>query len=258
MRKPIHSLLGGAEIIAFLALYQGLQWSVGIRVESTQWAAPMVWVMALAGALYYFWYSPVHLHGDTSFERGFIWGGHSGTEPGVWRNAYRPYAGFTLVGVIVLIIWAWQRDPNFIVNTNWKSFGIRLPGYVVSAFAQAMFFYGFILTRLRHMIPDSAGSGAAWRHRLSVALVATICFAAFHLPNPLLMAVTAIAGFFWAWIFYRYPNLLLLALSHAVLGNLLHRVVQVHMRTGPFYGQPDRHVIRHIIPGLRGIIGDMF
>ncbi len=48
-------------------------------------------------------------------------------------------------------------------------------------------------------------------------VLAAVVFAALHLPNPFLTAVTLLAAGAWCWIYDRHPNLLPLALSHACL-----------------------------------------
>ena len=50
-------------------------------------------------------------------------------------------------------------------------------------------------------------------------VLAALLFGAVHLPNPFLSSVTAAAGLLWCWLYDRYPNILPLALSHA-LGTL--------------------------------------
>jgi membrane protease YdiL (CAAX protease family) len=50
-------------------------------------------------------------------------------------------------------------------------------------------------------------------------VIAALLFGAVHLPNPFLAPVTALAALFWCRIYDRYPNIIPLALSHA-LGTL--------------------------------------
>ena len=47
--------------------------------------------------------------------------------------------------------------------------------------------------------------------------VAAALFAALHLPNPFLATVTFVAALAWCAIYDRHPNLIPLALSHALL-----------------------------------------
>ena len=47
--------------------------------------------------------------------------------------------------------------------------------------------------------------------------LAALMFASLHLPNPFLTAMTGLGVMAWCWIYDRYPNLLPLALSHALL-----------------------------------------
>ena len=50
-------------------------------------------------------------------------------------------------------------------------------------------------------------------------VVAALLFGAVHAPNPFLAPVTAGAALMWCWLYDRYPNIIPLALSHA-LGTL--------------------------------------
>jgi len=74
---------------------------------------------------------------------------------------------------------------------------------------------------------------------LACELAVAAIFAALHLPNPVLVPITFVAGFVFAVLYRRHPNLFVLALCHA-LGStsvafafdpdVLHR-----MRVGPGY-----------------------
>ena len=50
-------------------------------------------------------------------------------------------------------------------------------------------------------------------------LLAALLFGVVHLPNPFLAPVTFGAALLWCWLYDRYPNIVPLALSHA-LGTL--------------------------------------
>lgn len=56
---------------------------------------------------------------------------------------------------------------------------------------------------------------AATSRRKGIVLAAAV-FGALHLPNPFLAPVTLAASLAWCWIYDRHPNLLPLALSHAL------------------------------------------
>ena len=77
-----------------------------------------------------------------------------------------------------------------------------------------------------------------------VPLLAAALFAAVHLPNGFLMAVTFPAGYLCARVYLRHRNLYALGLAHAALGFLLYLVVpdavSHHLRVGPswFRGGP--------------------
>jgi membrane protease YdiL (CAAX protease family) len=52
--------------------------------------------------------------------------------------------------------------------------------------------------------------------RGAAVVVAAGIFGAVHLPNPFLAPVTFAAALVWCWIYSRYPNIIPLAISHAV------------------------------------------
>ena len=52
--------------------------------------------------------------------------------------------------------------------------------------------------------------------RRSGIVIAALLFGAIHLPNPFLAPITAAAGLLWCWLYDRHPNIIPLALSHAL------------------------------------------
>jgi Type II CAAX prenyl endopeptidase Rce1-like len=71
-----------------------------------------------------------------------------------------------------------------------------------------------------------------------IVLAATL-FAALHLPNPLLTAMTLVGALAWCWIYNHHPNVLPLALSHALLTLALlcafDEAMTGHLRVGAAY-----------------------
>ena len=65
----------------------------------------------------------------------------------------------------------------------------------------------------------------------SILLVASV-FAIFHLPNPVLAAVTLVGGLIWAAIYQREANLFALAASHMVASISLAMALPLNVING--------------------------
>jgi Type II CAAX prenyl endopeptidase Rce1-like len=76
-------------------------------------------------------------------------------------------------------------------------------------------------------------------------LAAALLFSAIHAPNPGLMVLTFLGGWFWSAVFSRHPNLLAVTLSHAVLAvvaaSTLPPPVIAGYRIGPSYLRYAHH-----------------
>ncbi len=107
-------------------------------------------------------------------------------------------------------------------------------GYALWALMQQFILQIYVLTRLLRL---------GLRRNPAIAL-ATILFAAAHIPNPVLVALTLIWGAISCALFLRYRNLYTLALAHGILGMTLAVTVPNpiarHMRVGLGYLQYHR------------------
>jgi Type II CAAX prenyl endopeptidase Rce1-like len=78
-----------------------------------------------------------------------------------------------------------------------------------------------------------------FRNRHASSVLIGVMFGAAHIPNPVLMAVTALGGFVLAEVFARYRNIWPLALTQAIFGALLAALIPAslihNMRVGPGY-----------------------
>ena len=92
------------------------------------------------------------------------------------------------------------RNPTGLWSSWW--------GYILWAAGQQFLLQDFFLLRLGRIV---SGEKAA-------ALAAAGLFAAAHLPNPLLTALTLLWGFLACLHFLRYRSLYSLAAAHAILG----------------------------------------
>ena len=110
----------------------------------------------------------------------------------------------------------------------------HLWGYALGALMQQFILQIYVLMRFLRI---------GIRRNSAIAL-ATILFAAAHIPNPLLVALTSIWGAVSCALFLRYRNLYTLALAHGILGMTLAvtipNPIARHMRVGLGYLQYPR------------------
>jgi len=176
-----------------------------------------------------------------------------------------------------MALWGFILVSHLLHRDTFRSLGLSLAGMranaqmvlpIALAFYIPLLAYGFARHALtyvpvnRHAAASLLGYGAwcafqqylaqsyfhnrlmeAVRSRHLSSLLVGIIFGSAHIPNPILMVATTLAGFIFAEIYARHRNIWPLALAQAVGGLLLAAVspasLMHNMRVGPgylFYG----------------------
>ncbi|TVQ04649.1 MAG: CPBP family intramembrane metalloprotease [Balneolaceae bacterium] len=257
MKRPIHLLWGFAEVFIVFGLFQFFIWYIGPKIAGSVTLVAVSWLYWIMLGFYVAWFSPIVLHGLSKKDIGWVsLADKSHFASAV--NAWKPYVAVTSIGVLTLIGLTLSSNPAAFETINMKGLAIKGGGYIFSGIIQATIFFGFILIRFKAAIGSLIQEKSPAAVMLSTILLTSIVFSVFHYPNPELMFFTFSAGLCWSLLFYLYPNILLMGLSHAILGTMLHQFVQLYMRIGPFYDNPDLYIVREIVPGLKQLIGNLF
>jgi membrane protease YdiL (CAAX protease family) len=127
------------------------------------------------------------------------------------RAALVPIGTFTLIAAAGMVAFALAHSRSL-----WRSdLAFLLLLYPVWGIVQQAVFQGLFHRRLMLLI----------RSPFLQVLITALAFAAVHVGNPILVALTFPAGLVWSALFRRWPNLWLLGLSHAFLAALAYPLV---------------------------------
>jgi len=243
------------ELIGITAGFFFIVWQIGPNLDSNGLTMPLTLVLGMF-LLYITMISPSRIHRDSLAERGL----------GDWRSAFlrtdnltpalRSYGVLMISATAVILVLAIFVRPTQFTDINPEALVTRFALYLFSAIGQDLLFLSFFFLRFRHLLDLSPWNGAT--KRVMVCVLCASLFTLFHLPNVPVMTTTLLTGFASAWIWYATPNLVAAAFCHAVVGTLLHQVLEVHMRIGPFYWDSEKYVFRTLFPVLRQIIGDLY
>ena len=207
--QPVRSFGRAAEALGFWALILVYEW----------WIEPVAGLPMQRVCLLLLGLVPIaslYLHRDPPGEIG-LW------PAGLGRSA-REVGAATLacvlpIAVLVLVV----RPPLDLGAFRY------LPIYFVWGFLQQLALQAFVHRRLQ----QSLG-----RPRLA-AVLAALLFGSTHVPNPVLVPATTIAGWIWCRLYMRTPNLWTLAASQAVLALLVLACLPAewvhHLKVGPGY-----------------------
>jgi hypothetical protein len=189
----------------------------GILYYIWRWQAtfPHAWLALLAAILL------SHLaHRDTFHKLGLAWSGLRASSEVVFPLALAIY--------IPLFVYGFARHSLALLRPTPNALPPLL-GYAVWCLAQQYLTQSYFHNRLMSLLPN--------RHLTS--LLVGLMFGSAHIPNPILMIATTLAGFIFSEIFARHRNIWALALAQALGGLLLAAVspasLMHNMRVGPGY-----------------------
>jgi membrane protease YdiL (CAAX protease family) len=132
---------------------------------------------------------------------------------------------FTLVCILLLVIGGIFFGS---LEFNWEFVPVFL-FYLVWAFLQQYTFQTFFNLRFSEV----------FEKRFASVLASSLVFSAVHFPNPFLLPVTLVVGFFWFWSYLENPNLFVVTFSHALLGSVvrytLPSFITYNMKVGTLY-----------------------
>ena len=124
------------------------------------------------------------------------------------RTTFLPYALFTITGLIGIFLFAFFLDQP--AASNWWLHSHFQYGFLVASVLQEFMFRGFLMPKLRIIFDH------AWQ----VIAVNAALFTLVHLIFPdalLFLPLGLVSGIAFAALYYYYPNLILISISHSIL-----------------------------------------
>ena len=242
------------ELTVLTALYFVITWMIVPQVFTSNAALFTFVLMLVSMTFYYFYVSPTLLHQDSLETRGLGARKYLYVRTDNFLEAWRLLWIPMVVTGSLIVLAAWQKNTVFFIAPDWYALFLKFMFYLFSAFIQDILFFSYILTRLKDLvlIDDSHYK------KIIVVLLFSALFSLIHLPNIPLMGLTFLFSFWLGYVFYSTPNLTVIVIVHALLGTLLHRVYELHMKIGMFYGVESHqgYFFRFLIPGIRELISN--
>ena len=126
------------------------------------------------------------------------------------KQALFEYTLFTILGVLGLVLFARYFSFAPIDITDWNESWRLILFFIPLSVLQEIAYRGYLSARLRELFTSRA-------HRI---LINTGLFALLHIIYPLpalLLPIVIIGGLFFAWLYERHSNLVLISMSHSIL-----------------------------------------
>ncbi|MHB8903548.1 MAG: CPBP family intramembrane glutamic endopeptidase [Patescibacteria group bacterium] len=120
---------------------------------------------------------------------------------------YLPYTLFTIIGIIFIYVIAEfiGREP-----LDWDSQYLYVLLVIPLSFCQEFIYRGYLMSKLKSFFNSA----------LVIILINTFLFTILHIIFKDFLVVIPLAfisGLAFAWLYYKYPNLLLISISHSIL-----------------------------------------
>jgi membrane protease YdiL (CAAX protease family) len=198
---------------AILAVVLAYTWVIDPIAPGWVTPIPVILVLALAVWHHVVTEAPV---GGRSSNWGFA---PSAFVPALWRTALLTALAAIAIAVAGAHLATWHDYPGLAATL-----ALLIPW----GFGQQFALQTVFLREAQTTVGRPAG-----------IVLAAVLFAALHLPNPFLTAMTFAGALAWCWIYDRNPNVLPLTLSHALLTlAILHAFDEAatgHLRVGAAY-----------------------
>jgi membrane protease YdiL (CAAX protease family) len=199
--------------VAILAVVLAYTWVIDPMAPG--WVTPIPVILVLALAVWHHLSTEAHAGGN-----GSNWGfTPSAFVPALWRAALITALAAIAIAIAGARLGTWHDDPG-----TATSLALLIPW----GFGQQFALQTVFLRESQTTVGRPVG-----------IVLAAVLFAALHLPNPFLTAMTFAGALAWCSIFDRYPNVLPLSLSHALLTLAILRAFDErttgHLRVGAAY-----------------------
>lgn len=155
-----------------------------------------------------------------------------------WKNSLTTWKLITWALLCAALIFY----IDLVLEDGWQNF-TRFPiaqiGYLPGCLLQEFLLGPYVAIRLLHTLKTES----------AVAKISALFFCLFHLPNPVLMAVSLLGGWVSVQVFLRFRNYYTLAVCHWIIGAALAAVLP------PWFMTVGRGFWPHIKTLLSSILG---
>ena len=125
-----------------------------------------------------------------------------------WKKYFWHYLIFTIAGVIFLLVMEeFEIGKPFL---NWWKNAKFLLLFIPLSVLQELVFRGVLMNMFKRV----------FRSQAFIIILNASIFSLMHiiyLNSTFVLPVTFVAGIGFAWIYYKYPNLILISISHTIL-----------------------------------------